>query len=307
VQIGKKSGSNTLWAYSALGIGVLVIGFSAIFVRLANAPGVVSAFYRMSIGSLVITLPFIWQVRRRKEKLPMRGVWLAIGGGIFFGLDLTAWTTGIMLSNATIPTLMANTAPLWVGLGALLIFRERQATGFWLGLILTLSGAAVVMGKDLLQATSFGKGAILGLLAALWYGAFFLISQRGRKYLGTLSFYWISTTSSAIVLLIAALSFGHTLIGYTSQTYWYFIAMGILVQALGWLVINYVQGRLPAAVVAPTLLGQPVITALLAMPILGEIFTVWHVAGGILVLIGVYFVHRSRINHQPVAIIAEGV
>ena len=135
MQIGKKSGSNTLWAYSALAVGVLIIGFSAIFVRLANAPGVVSAFYRMSIGSLVMVTPFMWQVKRSKEKLPTRGVWLAVGGGIFFGLDLIAWTTGIMLSNATIPTLMANTAPLWVGLGALLVFRERQTPRFWLGLV----------------------------------------------------------------------------------------------------------------------------------------------------------------------------
>ncbi len=307
MQIEKTSRSNILWAYVALVIGIFVIGFSAIFVRLANAPGVVSAFYRMSIGSLVMTMPFIWQVRRRKEKLSMRGVWLAIGGGIFFGLDLTAWTTGIMLSNATIPTLMANTAPLWVGLGALVIFRERQTTGFWLGLVLALCGAVVVLGRDLLQATSFNMGAMLGLLAAFFFGAFYLFSQRARMLLSTLSYFWISTTSSAIVLLIATLSFGHTLMGYTSQTYWYFIAMGILVQALGWLVINYVQGRLSAAVVAPTLLGQPVITALLAMPILGETFTVWHVVGGILVLTGVYFVHRSRTDHQPVAIIAEGV
>jgi drug/metabolite transporter (DMT)-like permease len=300
VQIEKTSRSNILWAYGALVIGIFVIGFSAIFVRLANAPGVVSAFYRMSIGSFVMTMPFIWQVRRRKEKLPMRGVWLAISGGIFFGLDLTAWTTGIMLSNATIPTLMANTAPLWVGLGALVIFRERQTTGFWLGLVLALCGAVVVLGRDLLQATSFNMGAMLGLLAAFFFGAFYLFSQRARMLLSTLSYFWISTTSSAIVLFFAALIFGHEFIGYTTQTYWIFIAMGIVVQALGWMVVNYVQGRLPAAVIAPTLLGQPVITALLAMPILGETFTVWHVAGGILVLTGVYFVHRSRtlVQHQ---------
>jgi drug/metabolite transporter (DMT)-like permease len=294
LQIGKNSRSNTFWAYGGLVFGVLVIGFSAIFVRLANAPGVVSAFYRMAIGSIIMALPFFLQIKRNKEKLPVRGVWLAISGGIFFGLDLTAWTTGIMLSNATIPTLMANTAPLWVGLGALLIFRERQATGFWLGLFLALSGTVVVMGNDLLQATNFGRGAILGLLAALGYGAFFLTSQRARKYLNTLSYFWISTTSSAVVLLISILISGHTLIGYTLGTYWNFMAMGILVQVLGWMVINYVQGILPASIVAPTLLGQPVITAFLAMSILGEIFSFWHVTGGIIVLMGVYFVHRSR-------------
>ncbi len=286
-------------AYILLVIGVFVIGFSAIFVSLANAPGVVSAFYRMSIGSIATTIPFIWQIWHGKEKLSKKGVWLAIGGGIFFGLDLLAWTTGIMLSNATIPTLMANTAPLWVGLGSLLIFRERQAKGFWLGLLLALFGAAVVLGKDLVQPTNFGRGATLGLLAALWYGAFFLISQRARVYLSTLSFFWISTTSAAVALLLGTLIFGHSLIGYTPQTYWNFLAMGILVQAIGWMVINYVQGNLPAAVVAPTFLGQPVITAFLAMPILGESFSTWHVVGGVFVLIGVYFVHRSRSNQPP--------
>jgi len=306
VQEGKTSRSNILWAYGALVIGILVIGFSAIFVRLANAPGVVSAFYRMSIGSFAMTLPFVWQIKRSKEKLPVRGVWLAVGGGIFFGLDLTAWTTGIMLSNATIPTLMANTAPLWVGLGALLIFRERQTTGFWLGLILALCGTVIVLGKDLLHATSFSMGAMLGLLAAFMFGAFYLFSQRARMVLSTLVYFWISTTSSAIVLFIAILIFGHEFTGYDAPTYWIFIAMGIVVQALGWMVINYAQGHLPASVIAPTLLGQPIITALFAMPILGETFTVWHVTGGALVILGVYLVHRSRTYEQPQVSFGEG-
>jgi len=306
VQEGKTSRSNILWAYGALVIGILVIGFSAIFVRLANAPGVVSAFYRMSIGSFAMTLPFVWQIKRSKGKLPVRGVWLAVGGGIFFGLDLTAWTTGIMLSNATIPTLMANTAPLWVGLGALLIFRERQTTGFWLGLILALCGTVIVLGKDLLHATSFSMGAMLGLLAAFMFGAFYLFSQRARMVLSTLVYFWISTTSSAIVLFIAILIFGHEFTGYDAQTYWVFIAMGIVVQALGWMVINYAQGHLPASVIAPTLLGQPIITALFAMPILGETFTVWHVTGGALVILGVYLVHRSRTNEQQQVSFGEG-
>jgi len=294
VQNEKTSHSNILWAYGALVIGILVIGFSAIFVRLANAPGVISAFYRMSIGSFAMTLPFIWQVKRGKEKLPVRGVWLAVGGGVFFGLDLIAWTTGITLSNATIPTLMANTAPLWVGLGALLIFRERQTKGFWLGLVLALCGAVIVLGRDLLQVTSFSMGAMLGLLAAFLYGAFYLFSQRARMVLSTLSYFWISTTSSAIVLFVVVLIFGYRFIGYEPQTYWIFIAMGIVIQALGWMVINFAQGHLPASVIAPTLLGQPIITAFLAMPILGETFTVWHLTGGALILVGVYLVHRSR-------------
>jgi drug/metabolite transporter (DMT)-like permease len=43
-------------------------------------------------------------------------------------------------------------------------------------------------------------------------------------------------------------------------------------------------------------LGQPVVTALLAAPLLGEAFHPWQVLGGIVVLVGVYLVHQSRLK-----------
>jgi drug/metabolite transporter (DMT)-like permease len=58
--------------------------------------------------------------------------------------------------------------------------------------------------------------------------------------------------------------------------------------------INYAQGYLPASIVSPTLLGQPVVTAIVAAILLGEQFTTWQIVGGILVLLGVYLVHRSN-------------
>jgi drug/metabolite transporter (DMT)-like permease len=70
--------------------------------------------------------------------------------------------------------------------------------------------------------------------------------------------------------------------------------LGILVQFLGWFLINYAQGYIRASVVAPTLLGQPVLTALLAIPLLGETFTLRHIAGGLTVLAGIYLVVWSR-------------
>ena len=48
------------------------------------------------------------------------------------------------------------------------------------------------------------------------------------------------------------------------MTYLSFVALGILVQFVGWLLINFAQGYLRASIVAPVLLVQPVLTALLA-------------------------------------------
>lgn len=65
--------------------------------------------------------------------------------------------------------------------------------------------------------------------------------------------------------------------------------------------------RYSSPLFSPTLLGQPIIMALFAMPILGKIFRVWHVSGGTLVILGVYLVHRSRTTEQLQVSFGEGL
>ena len=285
-------------AYLALAVGLLGIGLSGIFVSWANAPGAVNGFYRMAIAVSVLT-PLFTRGLRRRGALPRRELLIAIAGGAFFAADLIFWNTGVLLSGATNPTLMGNTAPLWVGLGALLFFRERLTRRFWLGLLLALSGAAIVLGQDALN--DVGLGTFFGLLAGIFYGGYFLVTQRSRRALDTLTSFWLAGASATLLLLLFALVLGQPLTGYTTATYLNFLALGLVVQVGGQLAINYALGYLPASLVAPTMLGQPVLTALFAIPLLGETLSPWQVVGGIAVLAGVYTVHQSRRQAAPPA------
>lgn len=280
-------------AYLALAGGLTSLGFSAIFVRGAEAPGTVTAFYRMALGATFMALPFTLYWRGRSAGW-RRGLWLAALAGAFFGADLTLWATGIVRSGATIPTLMANTAPLWVGLGAWLIFRERLSPGFWAGTLLALLGAGAVLGGDLRAGDILQNGGLLGLGAAVFYGAYYLVAQRARDHLDTLTFFWISTATSALFLGFVNLLIGHPLRGYPYTTWLIFLASGLLVQVGGWLLINYAQGRLPAPLVSVTLLGQPLLTAVIAWPLFGEILSGAQILGGVAVLAGVFWVHRAQ-------------
>lgn len=280
-------------AYLALGLGIAILGFSAILVRLANAPGPVVGFYRMAFGALLLGIPFLRHLSKGAALTP-RGLGLAALAGVFFGGDLATWTSGIMLSGATLPTLFANTNPLWVGLGAWLLFKEGLKANFWVGVGIAFVGAVIILGPDLRGGLAPDPGILLGLLAGLFYGAYFLAAQRGRDQLDALSFFWIGTLSSALTLLIVNLLMQFPLTGYPAATWLNFLTQALLIQAAGWFLISYAQGYLPASLVSPTLLGQPVLTAILAGPLLGERLSVNILLGGAAVLLGILIVHLGR-------------
>lgn len=281
-------------AYLALFGGLSFMCFAAIFVRISHAPGIVTTFYRMLIGSVILLVPFLLSLRKAGYSLKGRGILFAVLGGICFGCDMALWSTGVVLSNASIPTLTANLAPLWVGFGSMLIFRKKVNPGFWVGLFIAINGMVFLTRQDLTQNINIRIGALLGLGAGMFYGIFYLVSERGRKLLNTIQFLSIFTFTSAIVLGIFVFIFSYPLTGYDRNTYLVFLGIGVIVQVFGWFLINYAQGYLPATTVAPILLGQPVLTFFLAMILLKERLSLLHLAGGVIVVAGIYLVHYSR-------------
>jgi len=283
--------------YLALVSGIVCLSFSAMFVRWADAPGPVVSFYRMSIATLVLA-PLFWRQQQRWNHQLTWGLLLfPLLGGIFTSLDHAVWSSSLSYTTAANATLLGNTAPLWVALASWLIFREHLAGLFWVGLIFTLGGAATVLGSDFLLHPTFGVGDLLAMAAGFFYGGYFIVTQRGRQHWQTLSYVWIVNLVSSLGLLIINLLLGNSLTGYSMLSYLTFIGAALISQVGGYLSISYALGKLPASVVSPSLLGQPVLTALLAIPLLGEGLRPEQGLGGLSVLLGVYLIHRSQGAH----------
>jgi drug/metabolite transporter (DMT)-like permease len=71
--------------------------------------------------------------------------------------------------------------------------------------------------------------------------------------------------------------------------------MALVVQIGGFLSLNFALGHLPASIVSTSLLAQPVLTALIAVPLLGQPLGVVQIFGGMLVMVGIVIVHKSNI------------
>jgi len=287
----------SIFPYLALAIGILALSFSAMFVRWADAPGPITGFYRILFAALILT-PFFARRCAKQCTVNRTNVIFPILGGLFSALDLATWNSSLNYTTASNATLLGNTAPVWVALAALLMFHEKLRKGFWFGLGLAMVGAALVMGNDFFIHPKIGLGDLMATAAGIFYAGYYLATQRGRQYLDPITYIWLVTVSASVGLLLINLALGNPLTGYSTQTWLVFLATALVSQIIGYVAISYALGHLPASVVAPTMIGQPIMTTILAIPLLNEIPQPIQLLGGIVVLAGIYLVHQSHGRNQ---------
>lgn len=283
--------------YLALGIGVVALSMTGIFVRWADAPGTVTAAYRMGIAALVLT-PLAFREKGGLLFKPKLGwLWLLLAG-VFIALDHGSLNTAVNLTQIANCTLLNNLSPLWVALFALFAWREPLNHWFWIGLALALGGAGFILGTDFIRHPQLGLGDGLAFASSLFYAGYFLVTQVGRRAGSLWRFSWGIYVISAFVLFAFNLASGVAITSYPLKTYLVFIAIGVFCQAIGYTSIVYALGHLPASIVSPTMVAQIVLTSLLAIPLTGESLSIIQIIGGVIVIAGILLVNLSR-SKQP--------
>ncbi|MGE5462625.1 MAG: DMT family transporter [Syntrophothermus sp.] len=286
-----------LAAYMALGAGVLSLSFSAMFVRWAHAPGPVTAFYRLFF-SIFLLLPFFLPRYRKNQSIRSQAVIFPLLAGVFTAFDLALWTASLAYTTASNATLLGNTSPLWVALGTWLILKQRLSAGFWRGLIVALLGSVLILGTDFMMHPRFGLGDAMALLTGFFYGGYFLFTQKSRASFDPLIHIFFVGVGASFSLFIINWMLGYPFWGFDKSTWLIFLLTALVSQLIGYMSLAYALGHLPASVVSPTMILQPVVTTLLAIPLLAEVPTVWQGIGGAVALLGIYMVNQSHLRSQ---------
>ena len=275
--------------YLLLLFGVLCISWSAILVKIADISGFGSGFYRLLFGTIGI-IP-VW-LYFKKPITDRNGVKVAIVCGVLFACDIALWNTSIMLSKATISTLLANLAPVWVGIGALLFMKEKPTRIFWIGTAIAIFGVTIIIGINEVLEARMNFGNVLAIIASMFYGAYLITVRKGRNSLDTFSFTTISMITSTVVLGLICLFTSTPLWGFSPKTWMALGTLGIIPQVFGWLAINQALGHIRPTVASVSLLSQTVFTAIFSVMILNEVLTFHEIGGAVVVLVGIYLVNR---------------
>jgi drug/metabolite transporter (DMT)-like permease len=276
---------------------MLGIGFSPIFVRWSGVPGSTSAFYRMALAQIVFAP---WYLARRSKLPPQNTAAMraAVWAGVLFGADLAFFNSAIMRTSAANAVLLGGNAPIFVAIGAWLMFGERPTRRFWIGFALSFAGILAIVAHDVARHPSLGVGDALATAGAVCYAAYLVYVRRSRLSMDTLTFITLSGFVATVTLGIICLGLGVPLGGFDARTWGALVGLAVTSQLIGQLCVAYAMGTLSAPVTSVVLLGQAPIAAILSVPLLGESISLMQIAGGALVLAGIYIVN-ARDRERP--------
>lgn len=269
-------------------LGALTIAFSAIFVRLADVSPATAAVFRCAYALPPLAI-LAWHERRRYGPRAAAATRLAWIAGVFFAVDLVLWHYAIEFVGAGLATVLGNTQVVIVPVAAWLLLGERPGGRVVAAVAVVLAGVVLISG--IIGSDAYGTDPVLGVVfgvgTGVAYAGFILVQRRAnadhRRPAGAL---FHATASAAIVSLIAGLGLRDVDLLPTLPAHAWLIALGLLVQVVGWLLISLSLPRLPAAVTSVVLTIQPVGSVLLGVWILSEAPSSVQLVGVSLILVG---------------------
>ena len=283
-------------ALPALLLGALAIGFSGIFVRLAEVGPIASAFYRVGFAvpmfALWIALTPV-PAPAPARRLGRRDYATLALAGVFFAGDLACWHWSLLLTTIANSTLLANFTPVLVTLAAWLLFGQTVTRRFLLGLATALLGACVLMGSSVSLGGTHLLGDGLGLVTAVFYSGYLLTVARLRQRLPVAVVMGWSSAVTAVFLLPLALLAGDRVLALTAGGWALLVLFAFVSQVAGQGLIAHALAHLPASFSSVGLLVQPVAAALYAWVLLDEALGPVQALGGAVVLAGIYLAHRA--------------
>lgn len=279
--------------YLTLLVGVISVSFAAIFIRLAEAPPLVIAAYRLTIASLVLIPVASLKSRKSWKELSRDDISLMLLASIFIALHFGLWITSLSYTSIASSVVLVTSHPAFVAVVSYFLWGERLGKLTISGIVVTLVGVIIINYAGFTFTSLAFRGDLLALLAGFAMGAYLIIGGQLRARIDILTYLTVIYTGAAVILLLTTVLFGQSLAGYSATTYLMLVLLALVPQLIGHSSLNVAVRLIPVTLVSVAILGEPVGATILGYFILDEMPTANEIWGGLLILVGIFMVLRG--------------
>ncbi|AGK61976.1 putative permease, DMT superfamily [Archaeoglobus sulfaticallidus PM70-1] len=258
---------------------VLAVSSASIFVVLANAPGMVVAFWR-----LVISIP-LFIILNRSFRLPENRMEVIIPAvsGFALGIHFSSWMESLFYASVAVSTTIVCTHSLFSGIFSSM-FGEMPRMNQITGVIVALAGVYLLSGAD---PSSSIEGIILALIGAVFGGLYFATGRYARDKVDFGTYIVFTYLFAAIVALFIAVLSGSPLTGYSLNTWMFFALLAVIPMLLGHTLLNYLLRHMEVLPVTSSVIGEAMGSAILAYIVLNQTLQVMAWVYILLILAGI--------------------
>ena len=271
-----------------IGIGILGISLSSIFVKYSAAPSAVTAAFRLLWTVLFLTPVVLGKPAVRKElfRIPKKLALLSGLSGLFLAIHFVLWFESLRHTSVASSTTIVCTEVIWVCIGFCLFLGGKLSLKALAAIAVTLGGSILIAYGDSGTGSQL-YGDILALLAAVAVAIYTLIGRVVRKQASTTVYTYMVYIACAAVLVVTCLIQGYRLFDYGISAIVVGALLAIFSTILGHSIFSWCLKYFSPSFVSASKLCEPVAAAAMAAFLFTEIPTVFQILGGVLILGGV--------------------
>jgi len=271
-------------------VGVLGVSLSAIFVRLSNAPAVVTATCRLVCAVLLMS-PVVWgKEKHRKALFQLSGkqYLLCIVSGIFLAIHFALWFESLNQTSVASSTAIVCTEVIWVALGYCLFMKGSISKKAMLCIGISLFGSVLIAFSDSAAEGGHLYGDLLSLLSAIAVAVYTLLGKTARKSMTTTSYTYIVYVSCAAVLVVLTALQQHPISTFDQRAITAGFLLALFSTILGHSIFSWCLKYFSPSFISASKLCEPIVAAIAAAILFREIPAALQLIGGGIVIVGVF-------------------
>lgn len=274
-------------------LGLFFTSTSSIFIRSIDAPSLTIASYRLLAGAFFMMIPFLRTWFREGTTLNREGFFLSVVSGIFLAGHFATWISSLEYTTVSSSTVMVALSPIFVALFNFIVLKERIKRIQTIGILVSIAGAIIISAGDIAMSGQALFGDFLAFMGAVFVAGYLLIGKKVRKYLALSDYAFVTYASAAVSLFILAYAMSTDLSTRGPVQLSLMIIHGIVCSGLGHTTYNWMLQHVSSTYVSTVTLGEPVFASILAFLILSEMPSLQTIAGGVIVIAGLYVFVKS--------------
>ncbi|OLS23388.1 MAG: Threonine/homoserine exporter RhtA [Candidatus Heimdallarchaeota archaeon LC_2] len=245
--------------------GVLGVTSSSFIFLEANKDPYSIAFVRVLLTG-IISFFFISRIRgaNQESQIEFNDILKILVAGFSLATHFSWWFASLNYIPVGISLALTNTAPIWLTVLVIIIYRQKPQTNQWIAIIFVIIGSVLLFSDNTQLGDQGLEGLILALGSAIGFAVYLILARSMVPRLGLWRYFGLVNLSASGFILIWIFITAH-ISDLSEPSIWIWgLLLAIFPGILGHAIYNFSMSRLDPIDVSVATLGEPVLGTIIA-------------------------------------------